>query len=417
MNPKGNYYRNNNHFYYNNNNPYYNHNYNPNYYNQNFNQINQSNRINQNNLLSSYTWYQLNFIKDLSHNQIINNLIALNGLTYLSYDNDNFYIRTIGKNNIDYKEEFKNTKIIKIIFSSGKLIVSLEHLLETNEKNINEINTIEKKVSYEIKIGIVNNEQIQYFSCSTNNKPIDIFESDNTIILAGNNIIELFRFNNNQLLKISEIKLRNDDNIDNNMKNILCIERINDALICGHASGHISIWKPKNESPFLQNISISKIHIGPINKIIYDKSLSNIDVIISCSSDKTVKVHSIKDKICFNVINFKSEAIDIKKVKNLNNNIYYIVSLKNGQLKIFDNSFKKVFGTKKTRNTPIRHAINIININNNQIDNYILITERNKIAIYKWKNENNNSNNNFDNNNKNNYYNNKNQFKNNKKRK
>ena len=406
MRPKSNYNKIRNYNYSNNNNSsYYNHNqhYNQNYQNyqnysnnynqnnnQNYNQINQPNKINQN------MWPKLNFVKRLEdHNQTINNLIALNELNYLTTDNDKLCIRKIGDYINNYKEEFKNTEILKVIFSSGKLVVSLENLLGTSEKNINEINTIERKVSYEIKIGILNNSKIQYFSRLTNNKPIDIFESDNRIVLAGNNIIELFQFNNNQLSKISEIKLRND-NTDNNMKNILCIERINDALICGHASGHISIWKPINEYPFLKNTSISRIHLGPINKIIYDKASNNIDVIISCSSDKTVKVHSIRDTICFSVLNFKSEAIDIKKVKDLNNNIYYIVSLKNGQLKIYDDSFKKVFGTKKLGINSPRYVINVINSNNNIMNslninndnnNYIIITEGNKIDIYKWKKE------------------------------
>jgi hypothetical protein len=315
--------------------------------------------------------------------------------------------------NNSYNEEFKNTIIKKIIFSSGKIILSLENILETNELNINNINTYEKKVSYEIRIGIVNNGKIEYFSCLTNNKPIDIFESDNRIVTAGNNFIELFQFNNNQLSKLSEIKLSN--NSYNNGKNIIiCIERINDFLMCGHFSGHISIWKPVNDNPFLNNTSISRIHFGIINKIIYDKNPENMDVIISCSSDKTVKIHSVEETVCLNVKKFKYEVIDIKKLKDLNNDIYYIISLKNGQLKIFDKSFKtKIFSTKDNglSNPNInaaRYVINIIYLNsnnNNEENNYVIITEGKKIDIYKWKNWNNNGINN--NNNKINFHGNK----------
>ena len=168
--------------------------------------------------------------------------------------------------------------------------------------------------------------------------------------------------------------------------------------MCGHASGHISIWKPVNDNPFLNNTSISRIHFGIINKIIYDKNPENMDVIISCSSDKTVKIHSVEETVCLNVKQYKYEVIDIEKLKDLNNNIYYIISLKNGQLKIYDNSFqKKIFSTKDNgiSNPSInatRYVINIIYLDsnkNNEENNYVIITEGKKIDIFKWKNWNN----------------------------
>ena len=146
MRPKSNYNKIRN-YNFSNNNSYYNQNqnYNQNYQNysnnynqnnnQNYNQINQPNRISQN------MWPKLNFVKRLEdHNLAINNLIALNELNYLTTENDKLCIRKIGDYINNYKEEFKNTKILKVIFSSGKLVVSLENLLETSEKNINERN-------------------------------------------------------------------------------------------------------------------------------------------------------------------------------------------------------------------------------------------------------------------------------------
>jgi hypothetical protein len=412
----------NNNYNYRNNNNNYNQNYHSNYnqnFNQNFinnyNQGSQSNRLNLSRTSSSFNfWSELDFVKRINdHSGNINNLIALNELNYLTSDSNKFCIRKIDDFNNSYNEGLKNTIIKRIIFSSGKIILSLENILETNELNINNINTYEKKVSYEIRIGIVNNGKIEYFSCFTNNKPIDIFESDNRIVTAGNNFIELFQFNNNQLSKLSEIKLSN--NSYNNGKNIIiCIERINDFLMCGHFSGHISIWKPVNDNPFLNNTSISRIHFGIINKIIYDKNPENMDVIISCSSDKTVKVHSVEETVCLIVKKFKYEVIDIKKLKDLNNYIYYIISLKNGQLKIYDNSLKtKIFSTKDNGiSSPninaARYVINIIYLNsnnNNEENNYVIITEGKKIDIYKWKNWNNNGINN--NNNKINFHGNK----------
>ena len=43
------------------------------------------------------------------------------------------------------------------------------------------------------------NGQMKYFSCKINKKPIDFFESDNTIVIVGNNFIELYKFNQNDI--------------------------------------------------------------------------------------------------------------------------------------------------------------------------------------------------------------------------
>jgi len=327
---------------------------------------------------------QLDYIAKIEgYNQDINNLIPLNDLNYLTSENNEFCIKTIGDNNDKYKKSFKKSTIDKMLFSSDKLIFSEQY---TNEENGGKQN--EKNITYSIKIGIANNigNEIQYFSCDTHNRPHDFYFSDDIIISVGRNSIELFKFNISQLSKISEIKL--DDNNNNDDKyNILCIERANDKLICGHASGHISIWQPINEYPYLKNTSVSRIHLGPINKIIYEKNSDNLNTIISCSSDKTVKVHSIEDIICLKILQFKDEVLDIKKALDSNKQVNYLISLKNGIIKVYNALFKKVFGIPCQLNK-YRFVINIYNNNDN--NSYILISEGNKVKIYKWKNEENN---------------------------
>ena len=46
--------------------------------------------------------------------------------------------------------------------------------------------------------------------------------------------------------------------------------------------------------------------------------------------------------VCFQVINFNEEVIDIKKIFDYDRQSYFIVNLKNGVLKIYDASFKEV---------------------------------------------------------------------------
>ena len=367
--------------------------------NKNFYDKQKYNKTKQNPLTSQNKCDQLEYITTIEdHNQAINNILALNELNYVTSDSNEFYIRAIGNKEKIYKDTFKNEKINKIIFSSEKLIFSVEY---TNESN--GINKNEKQLSYALKVATIINGQMKYFSCKINKKPIDFFESDNTIVIVGNNFIELYKFNqndnsNNQLSKVSEIILNNNDNDNNDKNQILCIERANDALICGHASGHISIWKTSTEYPFLKNTSISRIHAGPINKIIYNKNAENINCIISCSSDKTVKVHSIEDTICFDVLKFNEEVINLEKVIDLKKQINFVISLKNGILKVYNASFNEVLEIPKRMNINLpRLVTNINNCNNNNNEgnnnDYILITEENKVDIYKWTNKENNKSN------------------------
>ena len=328
---------------------------------------------------------KIQYIKTIdAHVQTINNLESLNDSRYLFSVNNEFYILSLKENQENYKENLgKNTKIKKIIYISGKIILSVEYY---NEVNGNDDKSIPSKLYI---ITNINSDKKLYF-CNTKDYANDILVSENVIITAGKNNIELFEFNennnNNPLKKVSEITFNNNDG----QYKILSIINLGKILICAHNSGHISFWKPINNYPFLNNTSISRIHIGPINKIIADKNSENSDILISCSSDKTVKVHSI-DTVCFNIINFNEEVVDIKKVINLNEQTNYIISLKNGIIKVYNNFFKEVMDIPSHLKTNItRYVLSINNINNDNEnkDSYLLITEDNKIDIYMWIKEN-----------------------------
>ena len=301
----------------------------------------------------------------------INNIIKLNDNRYLTSDSNEFHISEIKENEKDeyiYKSEYRpNAKFGKMIFSSQKLIFT---------ESINDAN--EEKKKYFLKI-FYNNT---FSFCEIKKEPFNILESDDIIIVIEEKIIELFKFENlKSLIKISEIEV--DDQI-------LSIEKTNKLLFCGHKSGIISIWSPISETPFLKNIRTFKIHYNSINKIICNtKKEDDKIILITGSSDKTLKVHSLenKDRICIHVINFIDELIDIQIVKN-----GYIVSLKNGILKILDSSFKEIyeipsrFKTQKTRY--------VLEIENKDKDNhkgdFLFITEGGKLEKFYWNKNNNN---------------------------
>ena len=76
------------------------------------------------------------YIKTIEdHNQTINNIISLDNLNYITSDNNEFYIRTL-KNKETLKDNFgKDSKILKIIYSSGKIIFSVEYANQINGNN------------------------------------------------------------------------------------------------------------------------------------------------------------------------------------------------------------------------------------------------------------------------------------------
>jgi hypothetical protein len=283
--------------------------------------------------------------------------------------------------------------IRKAIFSNNKIIM----LTENNDVNGNN----DKLSVYYLIVMTKNNNQIQSFSCKINNEPYDMIEDSNYIIISGDNIIDIFYFDQNnkdQITQVTEIIFnQNKENNNNDMYKALCIEETDQNIICGHSLGYVSKWVRIQNSPFLENVKISRIHFSSINKILYDTNSDNLKAIISCSSDKTLKIHSLDDLICIKVLNFNEEVIDIKKITNLKNQTNYFVNLKKGNLILYDSTFNNIlldiynnsqinrnFVCLTNYNNNNNNNINFGNNNNNDKKIYVLITAENKIQIYEW---------------------------------
>ena len=67
------------------------------------------------------------------------------------------------------------------------------------------------------------------------------------------------------------------------------------------------------------------MHNGAINKILCAQLSDNKNYLISCSSDKTIKVYSMEDnKVVFEQ-KFEEEVMDIKFVKDFEQNNTFII--------------------------------------------------------------------------------------------
>ena len=210
----------------------------------------------------------------------------------------------------------------------------------------------------------------QFTLCDAKIKPNDIFEDGNTIVSVGNNIIEVFAFSKNNdnnsetkniLEKKKEINIDNNnfnnDNFINNNNNdneINCITLAKGFIICGHSSGLMSIWKPDPEV-YLKRLQSEKLHNGAINKILHAQLSDNLNYLISCSSDRTIKVYCMDNNSVLKTLSFESEVMDIKLVKDFDKKSIFIVSLKDGKLKGLNETFDILFEipsrfkTNKTR--------------------------------------------------------------------
>ena len=243
--------------------------------------------------------------------------------------------------------------------------------------------------------------------CQTKNKPNDIFENSNTIITVEKDVIEVFEFSQNRdnndkitnnLVKKSEINLDNNNNNNNfNINNInndnnnsdneiLCIEYSQFGFFaCGHASGLMSLWKPDSQV-YLQRTQAQKLHNGAINKILYTKLSDNKNYLISCSSDKTVKVYCLEDNNVVKTQSFEHEVMDAKLVNDFNKNRVFIISLKNGKLFAMNEGFNPLFEIPSRFKTNItRHVIPLKNPNESETKGDLLaITELRKIDVFAW---------------------------------
>ena len=286
----------------------------------------------------------------------------------------------------------ENSIIRKAIFSNNKVISIEEHNSNSGNSNGKE---------YYIRVITEVNNQSKSFSCKINCEPYDVVEDSNYIIIGGNNIIELYNFNQNnngQIAKISEVILDNNSNNNNNdIYKVLCIEKTNKYLICGHSLGYISKWVTIQNSPFLENIKTCRIHVNSINKLLVD-TIENREVIISCSSDRTLKVHSLVDFVCFKVLDFDEEVVDAKKVINHNNQTNYFINIRNGNLMLYDSSFSKVLVDVNNESKISRQFTCLNYSKDNAYNNFNINVNNNDNSNANYK-DNTNANNNGNNNN------------------
>ena len=124
-----------------------------------------------------------------------------------------------------------------------------------------------------------------------------------------------------------------------------------------------------------------------LNKILCDTIEKDKVRLITCSSDKTLKVHNFEnygDRICTDVIHCEAEVIDVKTVKNFEKKIIYIVSIKNGVLKVFNSEFKEIFDIPSRFKTSITRLVLGLKNNEDEKGDYLLITEGQKIDKFCW---------------------------------
>ena len=187
------------------------------------------------------------------------------------------------------------------------------------------------------------------------------------------------------------------------------MELYNQIIICGHKSGFLSFWEPTN-GVYLQCKEQKQISDKAINKILLTKLSDNNFYLILCCSDKTVKIFSFERNDVIQLFNYDDEIMDITVANDYDNQSVFLISLKNGILKVFNNKFEFLFDITSRFN--INKQRKLITMKNqfisqdNSKGDFVLITEGNLIDIYTWikpdsfKPEFHNKKNNINNNNK-----------------
>jgi hypothetical protein len=306
------------------------------------------------------------------HKKDIENILSFTNFKnsyYLTSDCEKFNLFDQNDESLYESSKKINIRLGKIIISSdGEKIIFVE-INEENKTNI-------IKVLFNI-----NNESSCIFN--TKFKPINIFESSNFIIvIEENNTIEILEFDpkNNILIK-------KYDNATNANEAITSIEGGKDFLFCGHQNGLISVWKTKISDPYLESVKNCRIHYGSINKILVEEKEDNKIILITCSSDKTLKVHVFEngDRICTELIHFEDEVVDAKKVQNFEKKLNLIVSLKNGVLKVFNSEFKEIFAIPNRLNIKVpRYVLGLKNNEDDSKGDFLYVTEGKNIEKFCW---------------------------------
>ena len=313
---------------------------------------------------------KLKYIKtNEHHNKNIENIIHFEKSIYIVSDCDKFYLYNIndkGDESIYESSKIKDLKIHNIIISSDK--TKIIYIIEENQ-------------TFMLKILV--NENKQEFVQIAKNKPVSVFESSNFIIVAEEkNFIEIFFFEIEDLKikKLYELELE---------EQITCIEEGGEFLFFGHNNGYISAWNTQTGEPYLNFIKKFRLHYDSITKILCDAKDKDRVILITCSLDKTLKVHSLEhgDRICTCVIDFEKEIVDFKFVFNSKKN-YYIVSLKDGELIVYDSKFKKQFEIpSKLKSKSPRFVLSMKNEEDETKGDFLLITEGKEIHKYYWAKE------------------------------
>ena len=184
------------------------------------------------------------------------------------------------------------------------------------------------------------------------------------------------------LLIINNINIINNQDVNDE---ILCFEVFNNFIICGHQSGKISTWQ-SNNGINLQKQGEQKICSEAINKMLLRKFVDNKKDLILCCSDKTLKVFSLEVGTVINIVQLEDEVMDIKTANNYDNQNVFIISLKNGLLKVFNDGLNILFDiTSRFNINKTRKVISMKNLSqDNSMGDYVLITEGNSIDIYRW---------------------------------
>jgi WD40 repeat protein len=197
------------------------------------------------------------------------------------------------------------------------------------------------------------------------------------------------------LEKKYEIPFNNNNNNNDNSNNddskneILCYELYQqNIIICGHRSGYLSLWKPGKET-YLESINLAQVTQSAINKMILTKLNDNIDYIFLCCSDGTVKKYSpSENKVVHQSQNFGNEIMDIKMVNDFNKQNIFVISLKNGLIKVLDMQLNLLFDIpsrfKISTTRKVLALKNPLSEQDNTKGDLLLITEGSLIDKYTW---------------------------------
>jgi WD40 repeat protein len=201
--------------------------------------------------------------------------------------------------------------------------------------------------------------------------------------------MELFKFeknsdnnnNNNKLKKIQEININNSISDKNNSDNeIKCMHLFDSSLLCGHNGGYISLWNSDQQS-YLKFTNKIQLHGKSINQIFY-VNLNGNKFFISASSDNFIKLYNIQQDKVEHQINLNKEIIEVKLVKDFNQQNIIIASLREGELIALNEKLEKLFDIPSRFKTNILRKVTSIKNSNNNEGDYLLITEGSKIDIF-----------------------------------